>query len=360
MHNAKRLGAPQVICLLFTARIFNLLLYTPLGSQRYMGTVSMAAFFGAGLLSIFLARLLQGLMARYRVENLLQLASLAGVGWGKCCALVIGSVLFLVAVSTLVNFQYFLSLAVYPGFGPAVFVLAMAGAVAYGVYMGIEALSRFAVPVVILVVLSLALAIAVLAGDVQLVFLRSPLQEGWRPIALLLGQSVLHNTELLLFLLLAGDCPNHGRGLFARTMAGSMLCYQLVLFLVTTTLGSYGAGQRFPVYSMMASADLSILQRLDFIHIVVWIFISYLKCALYLYGTLLCLQHSSPKVTQGRGAVGLSLAMAVCALGLLPKLSRMMTLWRFQGLGLPFILAVLMVPVCSAVLIQLRGRGRSR
>ena len=318
----------------------------------------MLGFFLAGVLSIALTALLSGLIRRAGAYSLPELLYRMGSGWGKLCDAVLLTVLFLGAASTLLGFSYFLALTVYPGRSMLLYLAAMAGCAAYGAYKGIEGLARFAFAVSLLVLLAVGAVVLVLLPEVEPVYFTPPLAGGAQPAMQSFFQALLYNLEIPVFLVFQGNIRGRSSGSFARGMLLSMSVYQLVVFFTAVTLGPFARLQRFPIYAMIASAQFSVLRRLDMVHLTLWIVLAFLRCCVYLYCAAGCLQRLlPPRQEQSRGKIALVLGASVfgMAVFLQQNLVRSTAVWQFLGTGIPLFLVVLMTAGTAAGVVWKQG-----
>lgn len=122
-------------------------------------------------------------------------------------------------------------------------------------------------------------------------------------------QALYHNTEVLLFLLLTDKVRGAGTAVYARGVLGSMTFYQLSILLVTVTLGPFAYVRSYPIYSMLAAAELSVVTRLDIINLLVWILVAFVRgCSLSLLHGGLCATSGARTAPESRRCPGWDLA----------------------------------------------------
>ena len=86
-----------------------------------------------------------------------------------------------------------------------------------------------------------------------------------------------------------------------------MTFYQLSILLVTVTLGPFAYVRSYPVYSMLAAAELSVVTRLDIINLLVWILVAFVRGAAYLYCMVGCVRRLAPGLRRSHAAAGVGL-----------------------------------------------------
>ena len=344
------IGALPAAALLFCCRIFYLLTYSP-RSREYGGSVSMIAFIAAGVVSIALCWLFWALMRRCGAAGLPDLFHRRGRLFAALCE---GAVLFVLggsALSTVMNASGFLTSAVYPGAGAQITAAAAMLVCAYGAYSGIEAVSRMALPVAAVFVAGLAVAVAGIAREIQPVYFTLAGPSDFPGILELFFQALSHNTEVLLFLLLAGKIRGASPAVYTRGALASMTFYQLSILLVTVTLGPFATVRSYPIYSMLAAAELSVLNRLDIVNLLVWILVTFVRCSAYLYCMVGCVRRLVPSLRRSRAAAGVGLGMTALTWFLCGSLDRGLGLWELWSGTAPLLVTagIVLIGVMAAL-----------
>ena len=222
---------------------------------------------------------------------------------------------------------------------------------AYGAYSGIEAVSRMALPVAAVFVAGLAVAAAGIAREIQPAYFTFAGAEAVPQVLELFFQALYHNTEVLLFLLLTDKVRGAGTAVYARGVLGSMTFYQLSILLVTVTLGPFAYVRSYPIYSMLAAAELSVVTRLDIINLLVWILVAFVRGAAYLYCMVGCVRRLAPGLRRSHAAAGVGIGMTALAWYLCGSLDRGLELWELWSGAAPFLLsaAIILLSVLAAL-----------
>lgn len=336
------IGALPASALIFCCRIFYLLTYSPRGTE-YGGSASMTAFLAAGLVSILICVVFWGLLRRCGASGLPELFHRQGRFFAGIFELTVLTVLAGSALSTVMNASGFLTSAVYPGAGAQITAAAAMLVCAYGAYSGIEAISRMALPVAAVFVLGLAVAAAGVAGEIQPAYFTFAKAESVPQVLELFFQALYHNTEVLLFLLIADKIRGTGAAVYVRGAAASMTFYQLCILLVTVTLGPFAYVRSYPIYSMLAAAEISVVTRLDIINLLVWILVSFVRGAAYLYCMVGCIRRLAPGLERSRASMGVGLGMTALAWYVCGSLDRGLELWELWSSAAPFLLSAVIV-----------------
>ena len=349
------IGALPAAALLFCCRIFYLLTYSP-RSPEYGGAASMVAFLTAGLVSILECIVFWQLMRRCGASGLPELFRRRGRVLSTLCELAVLLVLAGSTLSTVLNASGFLTSAVYPGAGAQITAAATMLVCAYGAYSGIEAVSRMALPVAVVFAVGLAVAVAGIAGEIRLAYFVPVGMEAAPQVLELFFQALCHNTEVLLFLLLAEKIRDTGPAVYARGALGSMAFYQISILLVTVALGPFAYVRSYPIYSMLAAAELSVVTRLDIINLLVWILVAFVRGSAYLYGMVGCVRRLVPRLSRVQAVLWVGLGMAALAWCLCGSLERGLGLWELWSGAIPLLLTLAVV-LASTGAARAAGKG---
>lgn len=272
----------QLAAMLICSRCFSLLTFAPRSMPAYEGSVVMLSQLLAAVI-IWIA-LQPALILSQKRDGMgaMEAAFLVNKGGGRILALVLWLLLVLLGANALSHFQFFLSGAIYPGASPMIFVLLLVFACGYSAAMGIEAIGRMAALVVFAFLASVAVVTAALLPQARLVNLTSPFYDGAGTVISAVGSALAGNADLLLLPVLLPMCGKDTRAPAAWYLIGSVFLYQLIPFLTLTVMGEYSRTRLFPVYTLMTIAEVSVFERLDILHLGLWILIALIKVSLYL------------------------------------------------------------------------------
>lgn len=283
MEMGTKVANRSVAAMLVLSRLFLLLMYSPekdpqLRSSGYL----LMILVGYGL--VVLSLVPAWLLLRQRPEQ--GLAEAAGLLWPasrKVVALSFGLLCLAAVVETAVQFEFFMTSAVYPDVSHWMVLAIFLLAAGYLGWLGLEALSRLAVVVLVLTVLSFAVVFAGVNQEIDLLNLYSPLYYGWGPVLRSAVRFWGLHVEAAAFLLLIPrlQSPRPWKTFLWYTGI-SLAVLEGILFVVNGVLGSFGRTRTFPIYTVFSLSGSSIFYRMDYIHIVSWVAISLVRAVLYL------------------------------------------------------------------------------
>lgn len=106
--------------------------------------------------------------------------------------------------------------------------------------------------------------------------------------------------------------------IYARWNMIAMGFFLLLEFLVVTVMGSYGARQVFPLYTLSLQSKIDVFERLDSVDMIAWILETVFAITFYVYMTTMCLTKLGINGKRRLVNVGVLLAL-LAAGGLLMK-----------------------------------------
>lgn len=350
----------QLAAMLICARCFSLLTFAPRTMPAYEGSVVMLSQLAATVITWILLQPMLLLSQKRDGMGTMEAAFLVNKRGGRLSALVLWLLLVLLGADALAHFQYFLSGAIYPGASPMIFVLLLAAACGYSAAMGVEAVGRMSALVVFAFFISIAAVTAVLLPQARLVNVTSPLFDGARPVVEATVSALIGNADLLVLPVLLPMCWKDSRVPTAWFLFGSLVLYELIPFLTLTVMGQYSRTRLFPVYTLMTIAQVSVFERLDILHLGLWILIALIKVSVYLIAARQMLDYVW--VNKGRYSplfvtIGSTAAAALFATYAAPEpaspLSRMVT-------GGALLLFAVIIPVVELLILRFGKNGQPK
>ncbi|MBC8569517.1 GerAB/ArcD/ProY family transporter [Zongyangia hominis] len=342
----------QVVLLLFLSRTFTIISYNPKQGTSFGATTTILGMV-AGFVLVFLL-FLPG-YALIRRNSLpgeapdLSMCAAKALGKGSAVVDVIYFLFFAgVAGYTVANFELFITTAVYPHASQFLIVFLLILAACYGVYMGVESLSRISIVVFGFFFISMAFIFVALVPDIDWVNLKMPFWSGleqgmtafWGGVMDSVGRSVELAAVLYLAPHIIGDLK---KGVLAWD-AMFTVKFILVSVLIVGVLGQLGITQPFPFYTLTSMAEISIFQRLDSLHVSIWVLMGYVKTALFLFLSAKSLSHMVPEKFR-RHTPWVATAVALGFALLLSDNVRNLNLASLaNGTGLPVLIAVFLIP----------------
>lgn len=289
-----KISVGQIVILLFLSRTFNVLNYVPAFNVKVEGTAMLYGTFIAAVMSgiILLPSLI--LYKKFNGENIVDVA----YGRYKPLGYIVSLILFLMSllslVSTIVGFEYFMTNAVYENVTIALIVISMCLACFFGAINGIEGLSR-ASSIIFIFFLICSLFIGFGAIPVIDLINIKPILNGAVSSSFSYAFNLISQSpELYLFILLLPRINGNVNKAAFWFITLTFAYIAITNFLIIGVFSDYFEIQTFPYYTLASIVEISIFQRLDAIHMMIWVFVSFIRITLFVIITNINLQNILP------------------------------------------------------------------
>lgn len=277
-----KISAAQAIILLFLCRMFGSITYSP----SFTNTMEGSAILLADLIAVgcTLLSLIPMLILFYKNPDLRPIEESLSIskpfGLIVCWYLIV--VMILAILDTITHFSFFMTNAIFPDTPSVIITTSLLIACVYGAYMGLEGLSRAAGIIFFFFLLSTLFIFVSAWKNIHFINLKPIIHTSSRDILSLIIESVSHNTEYVLLLLLypyaKGKVFSVPLGFFIASSAGILLIGTVTILI----LGDFTAKQMFPFYTVASVVDMGVIQRFDSIHMFLWVLVAYVRSSLYL------------------------------------------------------------------------------
>ena len=290
-----KISMSQLIMLLALSRMFYTLNGILLGTGDGYGMAYLWAIPLSALMQFLL--LLPALFLSHRQGTSVITAgySLWGKG-GAVLAFLCGVYFLLCAVLTVFSTEQFMVNAIYPQAWPVFFILTLTLAAGYAAHLGLESIARCGFIIFIVFVCGVAFAFLGNWRQINLIFIRPLGTGGFGEVLRIAVNLTARSPEILLFAVLL---PNLGkdakkkRGAIYYLLLSSLLL-EIIVFLISAVLGQLAEGEAFPFYTVGSLAKISIFQRLDAVHMSIWVLTAFVRMGLFLWAAVELFQSLMP------------------------------------------------------------------
>ncbi len=258
--------------------------------------------------------------------------------------------LILAAVSTSTRLQFYASSTIFDAAPPWLLIIFVAIVCLYGIFKGTTAVLRTGVIVAAGFVVLLITVVIGISDDITLSYLYPAFIDNPRSLWGDVLAEFSKNAEGVFFISLCSQVREKAVKSLLISIPASLLVMLFMTFLYNTVLGEYLDVTNFPFYALASLSDISVLQRLDGIDVVVWIMSAVIKLSL----AMLSVFNVAISVSGSRKA---ALITSCTALGI----STALTLYfsvntadfivfsRLMETGIPFFIAVFLVPLIMGI-----------
>ncbi len=248
-----------------------------------MRKISLTEFIAATVLSTCFITL-GGHYSLYAVilSGLLKLLILTFLFKIKNTEYILGGFFFFISIQTIFALKDFLVNTIYPDSSSFFFIFTLILATIYGVYMGIEGITRSAF--IISVIFFLGLLFSIFGNienyEIYKISTENLLYETIKIIIL--------SPEILLFIALKENLSDEKackKGAYLYILISTLILSSISL-ITTFTLGKTAFTERFPYYTVNTLAKISVFQRLDALYMSSFIFSGIIRSSIYLFSGL--------------------------------------------------------------------------
>lgn len=282
MKKTEKITSCQLLVMIFIGKVFFFMMYTPKVNKSAESSVYMLSQILA-LPLIFLTLLPFYYMEKNeKGHNLLTLTGFVNKNLGKIVSLAYWGYLIFVVVNSGINFDFYLTSAVYPESKSRIFIVTLILSALYCALIGIEPLARFSGFVIGAVVIGGIFIFLPLLKEVNLSYVHLPDEIKLGDFLSALYLSVVSKNEFaLLYILNDSVKGNISKGV-SKYVIGEIAFFEMVTFFTLAVFGSNSKMVMFPLYMLSNMAKISVLERTDALHAVIWVFVAFVKVSLFL------------------------------------------------------------------------------
>lgn len=312
MDGVKRqISTTQIVFLLLISKAFAVLNYIPIFTNNF----SLTALLIANIICMGLALLLIIPLNLFQKKYQNQPIILVAINKNKVFGYIVGGgfLLFVMLniMGALVGFTFFMTNAIFPN-SSSIFIIATIAITCFiSALNGIEGLARCGTVVFIIMFVGVAFIIIVATKSVDLTNIRPILVNPAQDILSATSYTISRFTELFVLILLSPNVKGSMKKSGIIFILAATVFMELVTFYIASVLGDYAYSQTFPYYTLASIIETNMLQRLDSVHMAIWVFISFMRITLYMLAANVCMNHMFPKV---RRLASFSLITVICSI----------------------------------------------
>lgn len=181
------------------------------------------------------------------------------------------------ASATIMSLKEFLVDAIYPNSSSFFFIVTLVLAAVYASYMGLEGIVRSSFIIFILFLISLAFLILGNGRQIEKVAFSFSFSEVLKNSFKIVASS----PEILLFSMLRNNVKsNIKKGSYAYIL-GSNLILAVATVITVLVLSRAVNYENYPYYAVSTLAKISVFERLDAIHMAIWVLIGFIRASIF-------------------------------------------------------------------------------
>ncbi len=286
----------QLYGMVFLLRLCNFITYLPSETSE---DVTLLGILSLLLGSLWISLLLIPfylLLRRYPGEGILECGAHISPLCGRATAALLFAAFLFNTSYTLAQGEIFFTSVIAVGTYPPFILACFAVAAMYAAKLGIQAICRTAMVVLGYFLLTMLLILITLIPYLEPLYLSPVTPAGALANGDYLASGILSGSYQLTLLLLMVPYVKEGavRG-FPKYLLVHFLLMSGLILMKGMVLGDYASVKSYPFYAMVSIARLSFFDRMDALHMVTWLSMTFVKSAILLFFTAQCLRRLLPR-----------------------------------------------------------------
>lgn len=231
----------------------------------------------------------------------------------------------------------------------------------YALYKGLQATVRTGVLISAAFLGLLLLVLTALAPEIRLRSLYPAFADRPDTFVTELFAEFSKNTEAIIFASLFGRVRSGAGKSVITYLIISCAVLLTMTFLYNTVLGEYLTDVNFPFYTLASISDISVLQRLNGVDVIIWVMAAAVKLALFGAAVWEIITESFGGKWAGFITGGALLgAAALLSLLMASELSLLRLMLVVKNTGLPLIAAGTLIPLAALIMGLAKGKRRAK
>ncbi len=265
--------------------------------------------------------------------------------------------LIMAGISTMTRLQFYTSSTIFDAAPPWLLILFVSAVCLYGLFRGLPTVARSGVIISVFFLLLLGAVIVGISDNIKLHYLYPAISDNPSTLFRDVISEFSKNGELVI---LTALCTNVRKDSFRSIFVYipvTLTAQLLMTFLYNTVLGEYLNVANFPFYMLSSLSDISLLQRLDGIDVVVWVMSAVIKISLLALAAETVCRNSFGSRKAARITASLALALtAGVSLYFSINTNDFLVFAGILETSLPLLAAGLIAPVLSVASFYIKKR----
>ncbi len=353
--NAPIITTRQLFFVLFLSRLFSLISYTPEGETSADFTMTVLALIANTVLTAVVIIPFFILIGKNRHGTIIDFAIDRSKPLGYILAGLLCVFFVVIAADTVSNFEFFVSSTVMPNASVFLICLTMGLGVIYAAHLGLEAIARMSTLVLIITALSFVVIIFAIIEHFNPVYLRAQLSGTLPQFIDMVWVNFSQNLELVALLMLSQNTEGSIKKRFTTWNIGINITMILTTLAVFITFGDrFILTKPFPIQTFFSVAQVSIFQRLDVLHLISWVIITFVRGAIFLFVARQALLYILPKKIQQYALSICAAVMVIVSFALSRRITVLIWLYEVISSAIPIALFAVLIPLALLVIYKVK------
>lgn len=292
---AGNISTGQVVILLVVSRCFTILNYAPAFETQHEPSAVLLGNILGFLIQLFAIIPALVLFHRFPNQNIITAAYNRWKPLGWIFAILYCLMCLVQLTGSIIGFQYFMTNAVYPNASILFIVLSMTIACFFCARWGLEGIARASGIIFVFLLASLAFISIASFDKISLLNIHPILNDPVGSVLQAAQESISKNIEVYLLILIFPKLKGSVKKCSYLYLAAGFILLETLDFVLFTILGEFANTQTFPFYTLASIAETNILQRLDSLHMMIWVFTTFARITLLAVIANYCIRMVLPQ-----------------------------------------------------------------
>ena len=341
----------QMYVMIFLLKLCNFITYTPAGPSEELTLAGILGMFIGSFIVCLMLLPFYFLIKRYPGMGILECSDQISPIFGKIVAAFFFLVCLLNTSYAISQGEMFFTSAISVGTYPPFIIACFIVASMYAAKLGIEAICRSSMAVFYYFLITTTLIVISLVQYWDPLYLNplttGLLQDNWT--YLVSGIFTGNFQFALLFLMIPYVKGNFVKG-FPWYLLFNFLALGGLVLMEGMTLGRYASVKIYPFYSMVSIARLSFFDRMDALHMVTWIAMTFVKTSILLFFASECLHRLLPGRLRNFSLQIASLLTFVLSVMLSYQIDTFLSVGSMRSSVLPTLIVISGIPLLILLL----------
>lgn len=275
-------------------------------------------------------------------------------GGGNVVSVIFFLIMMLITLISLLQFNIFMSNEIFSNAKIINFIIPIMIVCVYIASNKIQGLARMSGLVFVAFVISFLFIIIASFDKIQLLNIKPSIESPAIDFFGTILDGIGKNMELISLLLILPYLNTSPKKTIFRYLILVLVTVEILAFLNVSVLGDFAQKQLFPFYSVATISEMSIFQRLDSIHMAIWVTLSVIKISLYLFLANKCLCTIIPKKYNKISLIINGIVIVILGMVFGNNIKILSKLYTFIGSGFLVLFSVLFIPIILLIVYKIK------
>lgn len=350
-----KISSWQLVFLLYLSRIFTALMYVPSAGGISSSNI---IFFGMMFSVVIQGIILIPAIYVFKKTKTKDILTCSYKVLNNAGGILVSTIFFIfmmfITLIFLLEFNIFMSNEIFSNAKIISFIIPIMTVSVYIANNKIQGLARMSSIIFIAFIISFLFIVIGSLDKIELLNIKPSIDSSISDFFTIALDGIGKNMELVALLLMIPYLNTNPKKTIFRYLILVLVIVEILAFLNMSVLGDFAGKQLFPFYSVATISQISIFQRLDALHMAIWVTLSVIKISLYLFLSNKCLCNIIPKKYDKIGLLISGIIITILGLFLGNNVKILTSLYKIISSGALVIIPVLILPTILLIIYQIK------